>query len=195
MVKKLVLAALLAVAGTVLWWFFTPESRENRVGPPVAGSIRHFNPTGDAGPAPRSVLLGAGEKRARIADFRGKVVLVNFWATWCAPCIREMPSLVRLQQARGGTGFTVIALSQDFNGWKVVEPFLKRHDLSALPVYVDEKTAIARALGVQGLPTSILLDREGRELGRLTGDAEWDTAEALALVDYYLRANPIPSVP
>jgi thiol-disulfide isomerase/thioredoxin len=191
MVKKLVLAALAAalviVAGTVLWWFFAPGSSENRAAPPLAGTMKNFTPTGAGGPAPQSVLLGRDGKRAAVADFRGKIVLVNFWATWCAPCIRELPSLVRLHQARGGEDFAVIALSQDFNGWKVVEPFLARHDLSSLPVYVDEKTAIARSLGVQGLPTSVLLDRRGRELGRLTGDAEWDTPQALALIDHYLK--------
>jgi len=178
----------MAVAiGTVLWWFFTPESSENRAAPPLAGSMKKFSPTGGAGPAPHSVLLGPHGQRASIDEFKGRIVLVNFWATWCAPCIREMPSLVRLQTARGGKDFTVIALSQDFTGWKAVAPFLARHDLSALPVYVDEKTAIARELGIQGLPTSVLLDREGRELGRLPGDADWDTPEALAVVDHYVK--------
>lgn len=191
MVKKIALAALVAAvvigAGTVLWWFFSPESSENRAAPPLAGSVKNFTPTGAAGPAPDGVLLGPDGKRARIADFEGKIVLLNFWATWCGPCIEEMPSLQRLQAARGGEDFTVIALSQDFRGWQVVAPFLARHDLSGLPVYVDEKTAIARPLGLRGLPTTLLLDRQGREIGRLQGSADWDSPEALALIDYYVK--------
>ena len=117
-------------------------------------------------------------------------MLVNFWATWCGPCIREMPSLLRLQKARGGADFTVIALSQDLRGWPVVTPFLEKNGLAELPVYVDQKTAISRAMKIKGLPTSILLDREGRELGRLAGHAEWDSREALALIDHYAKAPP-----
>ena len=96
-----------------------------------------------------------------------------------------MPSLQRLQAMRGGDDFTVIALSQDFQGWNKVAPFLERYDLSGLPVYVDDKTKIARSVRVTGLPATILLDRTGKILGRLTGVAEWDSPEAVALIDYY----------
>jgi thiol-disulfide isomerase/thioredoxin len=114
-------------------------------------------------------------------------VLVNFWATWCLPCIREMPSLLRLQKKRGGDDFIVLALAQDFNGWKMVAPFLQRRDLSGLPVYVDEKTAISRSVRIPGLPVTMLLDRDGKTLGHLVGIAEWDSAEAVALIDYYAK--------
>ena len=189
MAKKLVIAALVVAAGTVLWWFFAPKSSENRAALPLNGWMQNFTPTDAAGPAPELAMLDTGGAHAGFKDFRGKTVLVNFWATWCAPCIREMPSLVRLQKARSGRDFTVIALSQDLRGWPVVEPFLQKHDLSALPVYVDEKTAIARSIGIQGLPTSVLLDRDGRELGRLAGHAEWDSPEALALIDHYIAVG------
>ena len=88
------------------------------------------------------------------------------------------------------TNREIIALSQDLRGWPVVTPFLEKNALAELPVYMDQKTAISRAMNIKGLPTSILLDREGRELGRLAGHAEWDSREALALIDYFAKAPP-----
>ena len=193
MLKKSLIALLIVAAGTAIWWFFAPESSENRASPPLAGSMKNFTPAGDAGPAPPLSVLARGGERVALADFRGRTVLVNFWATWCAPCLREMPSLARLQGLRGGADFTVIALSQDLKGWEVVAPFLKAHKLAALPVYVDQQTAAARAFGIAGLPTSVLLGPDGRALGRLVGHAEWDSKEALALIDHYLKGAEAPT--
>lgn len=187
MLKKSLIALLVVAAGTAIWWFFAPESSENRAMPALTGWMQNFTPSGDAGPAPPLSVLARGGERVPLADFRGRTVLVNFWATWCAPCLREMPSLARLQGLRGGEKFTVIALSQDLKGWEVVEPFLKAHKLASLPVYVDEKTAVARAMGIAGLPSSVLLGPDGRPLGRLVGHAEWDSKEALALIDHYMK--------
>ena len=187
MIKRVSCAALIIVAGTAIWWFFAGKSSENHAQPRLIGWMQNFTPTPEGEPVPKLGFRARDGKDRNFADFSGKIVLVNFWATWCGPCIREMPSLLRLQKLRGGDDFTVIALSQDLRGWPVVVPFLEKHDLAGLPVYVDQKTAISRALRIKGLPTSILLDREGRELGRLAGHAEWDSAEALALIDYYIN--------
>lgn len=186
MVKKLLAVALVVAAGTTLWWFFASESSENGAVPSFTGATGKFTPAGSARPAPALSVLARDGTRVPLADFRGKVVLVNFWATWCAPCLREMPALARLQAQRGGEDFTVLALSQDLKGWEAVAPFLDKLGLAGLPVYVDEKTAVARAMEVAGLPTTVLLGRDGRELGRLVGDAGWDSKEALALIDHYL---------
>lgn len=188
MIKRFSLA-LLIVAGTAIWWFYAAKSSEKHGQPPLAGWMEKFTPTVKGEPVPQLAFTAKDGKDLKFSDFGGKILLVNFWATWCAPCIREMPSLLRLQKARGGSDFTVIALSQDLRGWPVVTPFLEKIGLADLPVYVDKKTAISRGLLIKGLPTSILLDRQGREIGRLTGHAEWDSPEALALIDYY-RAAP-----
>lgn len=188
MIKNVSIAVLVIAAGTAIWWFFDTKSSEKGAAPALTGWMQNFMPTGPGKP-PLALGVRAEDGRAvPLTEFAGKVVLVNFWATWCGPCIREMPSLVRLQKARGGPDFDVIALSQDLRGWPIVKPFLKKHDLQALSIFVDEKTAVSRAMAIKGLPTSILLDRDGRELGRLAGHAEWDSAEALALIDHYVKA-------
>jgi thiol-disulfide isomerase/thioredoxin len=190
MIKRISVAALIIVAGTAIWWFFAVKSSENHAQPQLIGWMQKFTPTVQGEPVPKLAFHAKDGKDRNFSDFSGKIVLVNFWATWCAPCIREMPSLLRLQKARGGDDFTVIGLSQDLRGWPIVAPFLEKHGLADLPVYVDKATAISRGLKIPGLPTSILLDREGRELGRLAGHAEWDSPEALALIDYYAKAPP-----
>ncbi len=145
-------------------------------------------------PAPSEVFQALEGGETTFADFRGKVVLVNFWATWCAPCVREMPSLERLHRALAGEGFTVLAISQDRGGAGVVAPFLSRLDLQRLPVYLDPKGKLARAFALRGLPTSFVLDRRGRVVAGLVGPAEWDSPESLAFMRHYLE-QPAPGQP
>ncbi len=158
--------------------------------PPMTGWMEKFTPVAapESGTAPTPALAFRDRAGAALdlGKFAGRVVLVNFWATWCAPCIREMPSLVRLHQRLGGDAFTVIALSQYRKGFDVIDPFIANLKLSALPVFHDPKSRSALALKIPGLPTSVLFDRAGRELGRLAGHAEWDTDEAVALIRHYL---------
>ena len=109
-----------------------------------------------------------------LADFRGKVVLLNVWATWCAPCRKEMPALDRLQQKLGGSGFEVVAVSIDRGGVASVRPFYGEIGIRTLAIYVDPSTQAATKLKTIGIPTTLLVDCEGRELWRKTGPAEWD---------------------
>jgi thiol-disulfide isomerase/thioredoxin len=174
---KLRIFAGLAATAAVLLIALVMQSSGNRAGrPPLSGWMVNFTPT--AAPAPPPAL--------DLGKFAGRIVLVNFWATWCGPCIREMPSLVRLQQRLGGAAFAVIALSQDRNGFDVITPFVAKHELGALSVFHDPKSRSALALKIRGLPTSVLFDAKGRELGRLAGQAEWDSDEAVALIEFYL---------
>ena len=137
-------------------------------------------------PLPAAGFTEQGGKMRALKDFGGQIVLMNFWATWCGPCVREMPSLERLHQKLGSRDFTVIALSEDRKGWEKITPFRQELGLTALPLFHDVGSKMMFGAKVRGLPTTILIGRDGRELGRLTGHAEWDSDEAVALMRYYL---------
>ena len=120
-----------------------------------------------------------------LADFAGKVVVLNFWATWCPPCRAEMPTLNALQRDMGGDDLVVLAVATGRNMLPAIEKFNAEAGIDALPVYLDPKGQIgplARSFGVAGLPVTVLLDREGREIGRLTGEAHWKSDAARALL-------------
>ena len=143
-------------------------------------------------PVPPSAFSDAAGERVSVRDFKGEVVLVNFWATWCAPCVAEMPALNRLQTDLASQGFHIVALSQDRRGLAVVKPFYEKLELDAMGIYLDPKGKATREYQVKGLPTSLLVDRRNRIVGMLQGPAEWDSDEAKALMQYYLD-QPIPA--
>jgi thiol-disulfide isomerase/thioredoxin len=132
-------------------------------------------------------FVDAQGRKLGLEDFRGKFVLVNLWATWCGPCRREMPSLDRLQARLSGDEFTVLALSQDRKGVAAVEKFLTQVGIKNLGVFVDSSARSARTLGAIGLPTTILLNKEGGVIGRLIGPAEWDSDEAVRLIEIIIQ--------
>lgn len=117
-----------------------------------------------------------------LADYEGKVVVLNFWATWCPPCRAEMPGIDRLAGEMGGSDLAVIALSTDRFDVERVAAFFKDIGVKNLPVLQDRKGVIARKAGVLGLPVTVILDRQGREIGRVQGEANWDSAEVKAIV-------------
>jgi thiol-disulfide isomerase/thioredoxin len=121
-----------------------------------------------------------GQSRS-LADFRGKIVLLNIWATWCVPCRKEMPALDRLQTTLGGDDFEVVPLSIDRN-MDVVRKFYAEFGLQKLGMYRDNSGGAARKLGAVGIPTTLLIDREGREIGQLIGPAEWDSPEMIEFI-------------
>ena len=118
---------------------------------------------------------GTGQART-LADFRGKVVLLNIWATWCMPCRKEMPTLDRLEAALGGPDFEVVPVSIDRKGMEAVDKFYAEIGIQHLARYVTPAgNAALEMLGAFGLPATFLIDRQGRELGRKMGPAEWDS--------------------
>ncbi|MDR3516188.1 MAG: TlpA disulfide reductase family protein [Azospirillaceae bacterium] len=124
-----------------------------------------------------------------LGDFAGKVVLLNLWATWCGPCVREMPSLDRLQATMGGSDFVVIALSVDRGGLATVVPFFQRTGVRSLPIYLDPAGGAAQRLGVRGLPTTLLIDRDGHEVARAEGAVDWTGADATTAITRLLDHN------
>lgn len=124
-----------------------------------------------------------------LADFRGKTVLLNIWATWCLPCREEMPALDALEAKLGGAGFEVLALSIDRAGAVVVREFFTEVGIEHLGLYIDASMQASIALAVVGVPTTLLIDAEGRELGRVIGPAEWDSPEMTAFLGNYVTAN------
>jgi len=122
-----------------------------------------------------------------LADWKGKVVLLNLWATWCAPCRKEMPALDKLQKDLGSDIFEVVALSVDRQGAPASKKFLQETKTEHLKLYVESTSRSVGTLRAAGLPTTILIDKEGREVGRLTGPAEWDSADAKRLIQAALK--------
>lgn len=127
------------------------------------------------------------ERPMTLADFKGKVVLLNLWATWCAPCRKEMPDLDRLQGDMGSDNFEVVALSLDRGGINASQKFLDDINIKHLATYVDASSKASKPLRVIGMPTTLLIDKEGRELGRLIGPAKWDSDDAKRLIEAALR--------
>ena len=140
-----------------------------------------FIPAAPAQPAPQVAFTDLAGKAASLDDFKGRPVVLNLWATWCRPCLEEMPSLDRLEGMLAGK-LVVAAVSEDRSGGDRVEPFVAKLNLKDLKVYLDPDSAVARAFHARGLPTSIVLDAEGRIVGRVEGAAEWDSDKMLAVL-------------
>jgi len=127
-------------------------------------------------------VMSDGVQTVDMGKLKGKVVVLNLWATWCVPCVAELPSLVALAGKLAAAGIVVLPLSDDRGGAPVVQRFYQTHSIAGLGVWLDPKGMAAEALGARGLPTTIIIDRQGRERARLEGGADWASAEAVAAV-------------
>jgi peroxiredoxin len=125
-------------------------------------------------------------KSIRLSDYRGKVVFLNFWATWCPPCKEEMPSMERLYQRFKTRGLVVLAVSVDAEGAQVVVPFVKEHKLT-YAIGLDPKMTLALDYGVRGLPSSFFVDKKGNLAALAIGPREWDSTSARALIEFLLK--------
>jgi thiol-disulfide isomerase/thioredoxin len=155
---------------------------------PLAAAAFNFTAS-EPRPVPELTFFDEAGNEVMLADFAGDVVVLNLWATWCAPCRREMPSLDRLQAALGEDGLRVIALSLDRGDVAKVRAFFEELEIANLAIYRDPQARAGRELGAPGLPTTIVIDRTGQEVGRLLGPAEWDSDEAFAVIDSILRTS------
>jgi len=131
-------------------------------------------------PVPEAVLLDAEDGEHSLADYKGKWVVLNFWATWCAPCRREMPSLERLQAAM--PDIAVVPVATGRNAVEGIRRFFDDAGVRTLPILRDPQSRLAHGMGVMGLPVTVILNPEGQEVARLIGDAEWDSDSAKAVL-------------
>jgi thiol-disulfide isomerase/thioredoxin len=155
-------------------------------GPPITGQMQNFEAFSEPLETTDVTVLTKDGGTTTLGRFRGKFVVLNFWATWCGPCIRELPSLERLDAALPDDKAQVVLVSQDRGGFRQTERFLKKLNVNFPENFVDERLRFSRAMQVVSLPTTVLIAPNGREVGRLVGTAEWDAPEALALVNWYL---------
>ena len=187
------LTVLLVLCGAALLvLFLRPARLENSPQAPAASSaspnLGEFTALTPPLPAPAVQFATREGGTKQLADFKGKLILVNLWATWCVPCVEEMPSLQRLQ-AKLGDKLTILAISEDRQGDSVVAPFLAQHGIKDLAIYLDPKTAAINALGTQALPTSYLIAADGTILGKEEGGAQWDAPAMLAKLQPYLAGE------
>ncbi|WP_232479224.1 TlpA family protein disulfide reductase [Roseomonas rosulenta] len=131
---------------------------------------------------PEITFANAEGRPHTLADFAGRGLVINLWATWCPPCVAEMPALDRLAAVLERENIQVLPLSSDRGGREVVQAFYDRTRVQTLRVWLDPRGAAARALGARGLPTTLIVDRGGRERARLEGDAAWDAPEFMAAI-------------
>ncbi|MEX0312000.1 MAG: TlpA disulfide reductase family protein [Tateyamaria sp.] len=137
----------------------------------------------------QSFDLADGAGKGTLADYKGKHILVNFWATWCAPCRHEMPMLSELQAEFGGDDFEVVTIATGRNNPAAIVKFLEEIGATNLPRHQDPKQKLAAQMGVFGLPITVLIDPEGREIARLRGDADWSSDSAKAIIASLISAE------
>jgi thiol-disulfide isomerase/thioredoxin len=190
--KKILLPILLliAVALASVYWF-QGDLRKVADAPvaqnasAMAAFIKHPTPKDIAA---FSFADGAGAAKD-LSNWKGRVVLLNLWATWCGPCRKEMPELNKLQKLIGSADFEVVALSEDLKGVEASAAFLKESGADNLALYIDQKATALAAIQSVGLPTTLLIDRNGKEVGRLLGPADWTSPEAQGLVKAVIDAR------
>jgi len=156
-----------------------PAKPENRLVPVLAGEFGSLAP-----------VDGEGEP-ADMTPYRGKILLVNLWATWCAPCIEELPSLGKLQTMLGSENFQVVTVAVDERDPAKIAPFLKEHGAGNLPVLVDISRTIDKIAQVNALPTSLLVARDGKVKAMLVGDARWHCGKALDAVKSFIADGSV----
>jgi thiol-disulfide isomerase/thioredoxin len=146
-----------------------------------AGQVKGVDRTHKGKPEPDVSFKDPNGGDTSLAELEGKPVLVNLWATWCAPCVKELPTLDKLAQSKSGN-LQVAAISQDMGPHPSVVAFLDSQKIANLEAYQDPKMALSGALGAEVLPTSILYDANGKEVWRYVGDLDWTSAEAVRLL-------------
>ena len=205
LIRSLSIGLAVLAAGFGIYWL---QSGERKATGPVAaamtsvgggaavtkelstGALAAFVVKPERKPAPDVGFQNGTGAGLKLSQWKGRVVLVNLWATWCAPCRKEMPALAQLQAKLGSKDFEVVAISIDRKGVEASSAFLKETGADALKLYVEPSSQILNDLQALGLPATVLIDRQGREIGRLLGPAEWNSPEAVNLIQAALAESP-----
>lgn len=178
MVRKILLTAAYIAASLGANAAAAQDLSDLQVGD-MRGLVIHSEPV-DASALP---FVLADDTEGALADYAGQHVLLNFWATWCAPCREEMPSLQTLQNTLGGEAFQVVTLATGRNPPQAIRRFFDDEGITTLPQHRDINQQIAREMGIFGLPITVVLDPQGQEIARLRGDADWASPEAIAILE------------
>lgn len=180
--SALLYAALLLGANTALADMAGVEALKE-------GSMKKLMFTATPEPAGSAVFTDPDGREVVLADYHGKIVLLNFWATWCAPCRKEMPALDALQAELGGEDFAVVTVATGRNKLMAIQKFFAETGVEHLPILLDPKQALAREMAVMGLPVTVILDREGNEIARMMGDADWASDSAKAIISALIAGD------
>ena len=152
----------------------------------LAEALKPIEPPAEA---PDIAFSAQDGTQHHLSEYRGRGMVINFWATWCAPCVAEMPSLGTLSKALASANIVVLPLSSDRGGADVVDRWFQAHDVTGLPVLIDPKGEAARAFDARGIPTTVVIDREGRARAKVEGAADWSTPAAVALIERLVNAG------
>ena len=176
--QALILVLLAIIAGMIFFALQKKKSFQSAHGPPmlqVGKTAPDFN------------LPGIDGKTIRLSDYRGKVVLVNIWATWCRPCVAEMPSMETLYQRLKGQAFEILAVSIDTEGSKVVVPFMEKHGLT-FPALIDPQGITKAAYNLTGVPESFIINQKGLLAQKIVGPLDWASPEVLGYLQGLINA-------
>ena len=177
--KPLILIVMLAVGVGVIVMLQLKDSSFRPGGDPLTGINQ---------PAPDFSFPNLDGNKVSLTDYRGKLVLLNIWATWCAPCVAEMPSMQKLYQELKDEGFLILAVSLDESGVEAVKPFVEKHKL-AFPVLLDTKGEIKSLYQITGIPESFIIDQSGTIVEKIVGPRDWATSGAIRYFRNFLQAN------
>jgi thiol-disulfide isomerase/thioredoxin len=171
MTRALLAGLSILALGVALWLFRAPAASEAR------------------DPAPKIEFQDAQGRATAIGDFAGKVVLLDFWASWCLPCRTEMPIFDKLQEKLGNRGFAVVPVSIDARGLDAVSGFYAEQNIGHLAKFIDPSRQAAKRLGLVGIPSALILDRHGRIAARIEGPINWESSRITSLFDKLLSEN------
>ena len=183
--RALIYAAVLAIANPLT----APAFAESDLDALRSGEMKKLAIHQEPKPVSDAAFTDWQGNTVTLADFEGRTILLNFWATWCAPCRKEMPSLDALQAELGSDQFEVVIVATGRNNPAGITKFFETHGITRLQSHLDPKSALARDMGVLGLPITLIIDASGHEIARLRGDADWHSDDAKAILAAILAGS------